>query len=72
MAGELHHFKSAKPQTHFAPSWNFSIYNLYNRQNVYFIYFDEEGSYEEGTLKLTAKQVSIFPILPTITWNFKF
>ena len=56
----------------FESSWTFSIYNLYNRQNVYFIYFDEEGSLEEGTLDLSAKQVSLFPILPTITWNFKF
>jgi len=53
-------------------SWNFSIYNLYNRMNPYFIYFDNEGSIEEGNFKTSAKQVSLFPILPSIAWNFKF
>jgi hypothetical protein len=53
-------------------SWNFSIYNVYNRKNPYFIYFENSGSVKEGNFKTTAKQVSLFPILPSITWNFKF
>lgn len=53
-------------------SWNFSVYNLYNRKNPYFIYFDTEGSIAEGTIQVLARQVSLFPILPSVTWNFKF
>ncbi|MFO7790413.1 MAG: TonB-dependent receptor [Bacteroidales bacterium] len=53
-------------------SWNFSVYNLYNRKNPYFIYFDYEGNASEGTFQTSAKQVSLFPVLPAITWNFKF
>ncbi|MFH1321313.1 MAG: TonB-dependent receptor [Bacteroidota bacterium] len=56
----------------FDSSWNFSVYNVYNRYNPYFIYFDTSGNYEEGTLEIQAKQVSLFPILPSITWNFRF
>lgn len=52
--------------------WVFSIYNLYSRFNPYFIYFDQEGSITGGDLKVSAKQVSLFPILPSITWNFSF
>ena len=52
--------------------WVFSIYNVYSRQNPYFIYFDQEGTPLEGTLKVQAKQVSLFPIIPSVTWNFKF
>ncbi len=52
--------------------WVFSIYNAYNRKNPYFIYFDQDGSPYNGTLKVQAKQVSIFPIIPSVTWNFKF
>jgi outer membrane receptor protein involved in Fe transport len=52
--------------------WVFSIYNTYSRQNPYFIYFDQEGSSLNGTLKVQAKQVSLFPIIPAVTWNFKF
>ena len=63
----------------FYSSWNFSIYNVYNRKNPYFIYLDLEdnldnqtGSIQDGNLTPKAYQVSIFPILPSITWNFNF
>jgi hypothetical protein len=52
--------------------WVFSIYNVYNRQNPYFIYFIQEGSALSGSLEVQAKQVSLFPVIPSITWNFKF
>lgn len=52
--------------------WVFSLYNTYSRQNPYFIYFDQSGSPTNGTLTVQAKQVSIFPIIPAVTWNFKF
>lgn len=53
-------------------SWNFSIFNVYNRHNPYFIYFDDTGSIGENNLQLQAKQVSLFPILPSVTYNFKW
>jgi len=47
--------------------------------NPYFIYLDIEdntpdgsGSWENGGLSPKASQVSLFPIIPSITWNFKF
>ncbi|MEO6537319.1 MAG: TonB-dependent receptor [Ferruginibacter sp.] len=52
--------------------WVFSIYNVYSRKNPYFIYFDQSGSPLDGSLKVQAKQVSLFPIIPSVTWNFKF
>jgi hypothetical protein len=53
-------------------SWVFSIYNVYSRLNPYFIYFDQTGSPYNGTLQVQAKKVSLFPILPSVTWNFHF
>ncbi|MFI5163814.1 MAG: carboxypeptidase-like regulatory domain-containing protein [Bacteroidia bacterium] len=53
-------------------SWVLSVYNVYDRHNPYFIYFDNSGNVFDGTLNVTAKQVSLFPVLPSITWNFKF
>ncbi len=67
-----------KKKKKFQSSWNFSIYNLYSRKNPYFIYFaleapeGENGSIQEGNLTPKAYQVSIFPILPSVTWNFNF
>ena len=50
---------------------NFSVYNVYSRQNPYFIY-DNVNFSDNGDVTIQAKQVSLFPILPTITWNFKY
>jgi hypothetical protein len=64
--------KKPKPGKRLQGSWVFSIYNVYSRLNPYFIYFDQTGSPYNGTLKVEAKQVSLFPIIPSVTWNFKF
>ncbi len=53
-------------------SWTFSIYNVYNRYNPYFIYFDIHGNVYNNSLTIGAKQVSLFPALPSVTWNFEF
>jgi len=61
-----------KKTNKFESSFNLSIYNVYNRYNPYFIYFETEGSLNEMSMQIKAKQVSLFPILPSVTWNFKF
>ena len=66
-----------KPKRKYESSWNFSIYNVYSRKNPYFIYFalesdDNSGSIQNGNITPKAYQVSIFPILPSVTWNFSF
>ena len=61
-----------KPEKKFESSWNVSVYNVYSRKNPYFIYTDISGDLNSGDLTVQAKQVSIFPIIPSITWNFKF
>ncbi|MGV3657494.1 MAG: TonB-dependent receptor [Chitinophagaceae bacterium] len=53
-------------------SWVFGVYNTYSRMNPYFLYYDQSGSPLDGSLKVEARQVSLFPILPSVTWNFKF
>lgn len=56
-----------------------SIYNVYSRQNPFFDYVDVTGqlggtgnSNITGPINFVVKQVSLFPIVPTVTWNFKF
>lgn len=53
-------------------SWTFSVFNVYNRYNPYLIYFDTSGDIMNGNFSVKGKQVSLFPVLPTVTWNFKF
>lgn len=48
--------------------WNFSIYNLYNRKNAASINFRQN----EDTGLNEAVRLSIFGIIPSVTYNFKF
>ncbi len=52
-------------------SWAFSIYNVYDRQNPYFLYVDNTGTVTKG-IKITVYEVYILPIVPSITYNFRF
>jgi hypothetical protein len=47
--------------------FNISVYNLYNHQNPFFLYVRENGNNEREV-----RQVSLFPILPSIGYIFKF
>lgn len=49
-----------------------SVYNLYNRKNPYFLFVDQTGEITNNDLEFKMKQVSLFPIIPSITWNFKY
>jgi len=48
--------------------WVFGIYNLYSRQNPYYVHL----AVDPATNKPTAMQVSLLPIIPSITFNFGF
>jgi hypothetical protein len=56
----------------FKSSWVFSIYNVYNRRNPFFIYYDLSTDTAAGTAQAKAINVSLFPIIPSITWNFSW
>ena len=53
----------------FESSWNFSVYNAYARENPYYIYFQEKED-QPGTQE--AVQVSLFKIIPSVSYKFKF
>ncbi|MCK9612045.1 MAG: TonB-dependent receptor [Bacteroidales bacterium] len=61
-----------KPGKRFHWYLNFGVYNLYSRMNPYYIYFETTGDITTFNLQTVAKQVSLFPIIPSFTWNFKF
>ena len=57
----------------FESSLNFSVFNVYNRANPFLIFFDIQGDIvQDHSLSVSAKQISIFPILPSVSWNLKF
>jgi hypothetical protein len=56
--------------------WVFSIYNAYNRQNPFTIYTritkDDDGETIGDGYTKEARMIYLFPILPSVTYNFKF
>jgi len=56
-------------------TWSLNIYNVYNRQNPLYYYIDypENSSSSDGdTPQMKVFQKSLFPIMPTINYSFKF
>lgn len=55
--------------------WRVGVYNLYSRRNPFFIYTKNEtytDVFGNMTQKINFKQVSLFPIIPSITYSFNF
>lgn len=52
----------------FKSSWNFGIYNVYDRMNAYSISFRENS--DTGVNE--AVRLSLFGIIPSVTYNFSF
>jgi TonB dependent receptor/CarboxypepD_reg-like domain/TonB-dependent Receptor Plug Domain len=48
--------------------WVFGAYNLYSRLNAYFVYLEPNPQ----TKQPQARQVSLLPIVPSVSFNFKF
>ncbi len=59
----------AKPGKKFQSSWSFSIYNLYNRQNPFSIDFRDDP---DNPSRTQAVRTTLFGVIPSVTWNFKF
>lgn len=59
----------AKETKKFKSSWTFSVYNALNRKNPYAIQFRDK---ENDPTRTEAVQISLFGIIPSVTYNFKF
>jgi hypothetical protein len=51
---------------------NISVYNVYNHQNPYLVYESYQWSALDNNGIKVLKQLSIFPILPSISYTWKF
>jgi len=61
-----------KQKKHGIRTWNLSVYNAYNHNNPFLVYtsygFDENTGQEKKVLM----QASLFPIIPSVSYSFKF
>lgn len=59
----------AKPGKKLQSSWSMGFYNVYGRKNAYSINFQDDP---DDKTKTQAVKTTLFGIIPSITWNFKF
>ena len=50
-------------------TWSFGLYNAYSRKNPFYLTF---GYLKKQPSKYALKQISLFPIIPSVSYNFKF
>ena len=51
---------------------DFSLYNAYNRANPFYLYFQTTGDLEQYRLDVEPVIVSLFPVVPAVSWRFEF
>lgn len=56
-----------KQKKYWKRTWEISLYNAYNRRNPYYYFISTDA-----TGKSSLKQLSLFPVLPSISYSFKF
>lgn len=59
----------SKVKKHGTRSWVISCFNAYNRKNPFYIYL---GNKPNPPFEPAFKQVSLFPVLPSVSYQFKF
>ncbi|MEK7254466.1 MAG: TonB-dependent receptor plug domain-containing protein [Bacteroidota bacterium] len=57
-----------KKKRRYERTWVLAAYNVYNRANPYFIY----DGVDPDTNQRAFRQVALFPIIPSFSYNFKF
>lgn len=69
---------TVKKTRRFETGLNFSVYNVYNRKNPLFIFFETNAVLDmsaeppDFSIQTKAYQMSLFPIIPSVLWWFKF
>ncbi|MDX5443364.1 MAG: hypothetical protein LPJ89_06210 [Hymenobacteraceae bacterium] len=54
-------------------TWEISVYNIYSRRNPYYYYMGYRSSnLNDPNNQRVIKKVSMFPFIPSISYNLKF
>jgi hypothetical protein len=61
-----------KQKQRFERTWELGLYNAYSRQNPFFYYIASESRGNNLPDRNRIKQVSLFPIIPSVSYNFRF
>lgn len=61
-----------KKKRHGTRTWSVSIYNVYNRKNAFAIWPDNDYNSQTGQQETFLSQATLFPIIPSVSYSYKF
>lgn len=61
-----------KQKKHHERTWEFSLYNTYNRRNPFFYQLETVSQGQNQPSRTGLFRYSVFPIVPSFSYNFKF
>ncbi len=61
-----------KQKKHGIRTWNVSVYNAYNHNNPFVVYADYHWDQATDSEKKVLMQASLFPIIPSVSYSYKF
>ncbi len=65
-----------KKMSYYERTWEFSIYNMYNRRNPFIYFVRSESEWDPSTNQYVyqnkLKQLSLFQLIPSVSWSIKF
>lgn len=65
-------FKLYKKKRLFSRTWEFGIYNVYNRHNPLYYYLSYRFDNDKNTYVADVSKRSLFPIIPSVTYSIEF
>lgn len=63
---------SFKKKKRWQSKLNLTIYNIYNNDNPFQIFYTTEGDTNNGAIEIIRNKETLFPVLPTLNWIFSF
>ncbi|QMW02557.1 TonB-dependent receptor [Spirosoma foliorum] len=61
-----------KQKKHHERTWEFSVYNLYDRRNPFFYRLESVEATATQPARTALFRYSVFPVVPAVSYNFKF
>ena len=69
---DINFTRNRKWQNGWKSELQLGLFNLYSRLNPYLIYFSMSGSVEEGSVNISAKTITLNPLLPNVSYKIMF
>ncbi len=60
-----------KKKKHYERYWEFGLFNAYNRKNPFYYYLEASNDFVNQGQRIDLKKKSLFPILPSVSYNIK-